>query len=411
VEFKDWGVDYEVITPGTPVEMILSSVYDKRMFYGYVHDIRPEKTPGSNFATVTFIGGSFPMKQQYQAVYTNVTADQVIKQIASNYNFACYAEATQRLYPQISQAGHSDWEFMVRLAKQNGYTLRTENTELYFQPIMKDYTDLRSEAPKFVMRHANHPEGSTIYSFMPVVSESLTWAEGTKAATAVNGVDLNSGVNVSVTQQIRNKKIRKKQQIEFFDRYATDTVALNPQVAQYEAEAIENRNYFPYRAQVEVLGHATLRPDLPVYLQGVGSPYEGYWVILEVEHRIVEESANTFKYTTCLTVGADSLGSAVAWTDSQTVNIPDALSKRTIIPNVKQTKVKPKTGLLTPARIVTPQLKGSFGTIENRAKPSTTSRVPGPSTWRTQTPSLSNIIPTPKKPPAIVQRLASKRGL
>lgn len=411
VEFKDWGVDYDVLTPGTPVEMLLSSAFDKRMFYGYVHDVRPQKTPGTNFTTVTFIGGSFPMKQQRQTIFKEVTADQVIKQIADKHNFACYAEPTKRIYPQVTQAGHSDWELMVRLAKQNGYTLRTENTELYFQPIMKDFTDFRSEAPRFIMRQANDPEGSTIYSFKPVVSESMTWHEGTKAAVAVSGVDVLSGNPHKVTQQIRKPKTRAKQQIEFFDSFHTDTVATTVEMAQYEAEAAENRNYFPYRAKAEVLGHTGLRPDMPVYMQGVGAPYEGYWVVLEVEHQIVEESLNTFMFTSTLVLGTDSLGKATTWTDSQRIDRPDALSKRTIIPNVKQTKVKPKSGLLTPARIVSSAVKGSFGTIENRAKPSTNSRVTGPSTWRTQTPSLNSTIPVSKVSPAVVNRLAKKRGL
>jgi hypothetical protein len=193
------------------------------------------------------------MKQTAQAVYTNTTADQVVKDIAAKYNFVCYAVPHPRVYPQIAQAGHSDWELMVRLAKQCGYTLRATNTELYFQPVMDDYSKYRAEAPKFVLRQANNPQGSTIYSFKPMVGESIPYEDATKGAVAVGGVDITNQAPISITQQIRNAKTKTKQQNEFFDIFDTSVVAPDVSVAGFEAQAAESRNYFPYRAKVEVL--------------------------------------------------------------------------------------------------------------------------------------------------------------
>lgn len=411
IEFKDWGTEFDVIQPGEPVLVSITNKVFSKSFYGYVHHVSVDRAPGKYFASITCIGGSFPMKQRRQTVFKDVTADEVIKKIATIHNFVCYSVPYSRVYPQISQAGLSDWQLMTRLAKQCGYTLRAENTELYFQPIMEEYTKYRSEAPIFTMRSFAHPDGSNLYSFKPTISESMPYEEGTKAAVAVTGVDVLANVPLSVTQQVRNKKTRKKQQFEFFDRFDTDTVALTQEVAKFESEAAENRNYFPYRAEAEVLGNPTLRPDMAVYLRGLGQPYSGYWIVLEAEHKIIEKERNMFIYTTTLTLGADSLGDSGAWTDSKTIALPAAKPQRTVIPNVKQTKVRPVTSLTTPIRTTSPAAKSSFGTIENRAKASsTTTRANATTTWKSKTSSLNTVIPVKKKSPIISTRLAQKRG-
>lgn len=408
--FKDWGAEYDVVKSGSPVYLTITGFNENRDFYGYVHHIALDRTPGKNFTKVTIIGASFSMKQQAQSVYTDVTADQVVKQIAARNNFVTFAVPHPRVYPQIAQAGHSDWELLVRLAKQCGYTLRANNTELYFQPIMYDYTYHRTEAPKFILRQAGDPQGSTIYSFKPLIGESIPYADATKAAVAVNGVDTINAAPVSVTQQIRSAKTRIKQQTEFFDIFDTSIVAPDITVANFEAEAAENRNYFPYRGEVTVLGNPTLRPDMPIYLDGIGEPYTGYWVILEAYHCIVEEELNRQRYTTTLIVGSDSLGSAVRWTDSKLVTAPEYVPARTVIPNVLQTKIKPKTILNKKVGYESISNNGTFGNPQNRAKPNVNGRSNDPDMWQTDTTSLDTIIYEATKPEFITNRFYRRLG-
>lgn len=291
---------------------------------------------------------------------------------------------------------------------QSGYSLRTENTELYFQPVMEDFTNYRESAPKFVMRQMSDPDGSTIYSFNPIIGESLDYDNSTKAAVAISGVDKSIGDRIAITKQTRNQKTRKKQQNEFFDKFDTSVVATDLEVATSEAKAAEDRNSFPYRATVEVLGDPSLRPDLPIFLEGIGETYSGYWVILKAEHKILETERNQQTYTTILTVGIDSLGSANSWVDNKTVNSPDYLPSRKIIPNVKQTKVIPTTALSNVSPSATPQTKGSFGNPKNRNKPSINNRDQAPPIWKSTTSSLNNIIVENKKSPIILDRVLKR---
>lgn len=260
------------------------------------------------------------------------------------------------------------------------------------------------------MRSMSSPEGSTIYSFQPIIGESVDFDDATKAAVAISGVDRFSNESLSITKQKRNKKTRKKQQIEFFDHFDASVVANDVETAGYEASAAEERNAFPYRAIVEVLGDPDLRPDMPVFLEGVGQTYSGYWTILQTEHKIIEEERNRQRYTTVLTVGVDSLGTANTWSDNKTIVAPDYAPKHTIVPNKKQTVVVPKTGLNTTAKALTPQSKGSFGSLKNRTKPASNNRSQETPKWKSQTASLNTIIEEPKKTPVILDRVLKRSG-
>ena len=403
ITFRNWGVQYDAIESGSPITFTLNDGSKVRNFYGYVHSVLVDRTPGSFLTEVIAVSASMVMKNESQTVYTELSADAVVQKIAKKHNFVAFTVPHPRIYPQIAQAGHTDWELLVRLAKQSGYSLRTENTELYFQPMLYDYENKRSEAPIFVMREANDPSGSTIYSFNPAISEGLSYDGDMKAAVAISGLDASTVTPISLTKQLKAPKTKFKSSPEFFDKFHTHTVATDPTVAAYEAEAAENRNLFPYRATAEVKGNPTLRPDLPVYLDGLGGYYSGYWTILGTEHKVVEQERNSHVYTTILYLGTDSLGNANTWTDGKKITQPEAKATRTIIPGVRQTNIVPKTSLKKTAPTISPSKKGSFGTTNNRAKATLSSPL-----WKTATATLNPIQQSNKSQATTISRLLTK---
>jgi hypothetical protein len=340
--FNEWEVLFDLVKPGIPVDVLYQESKSERTFYGYVHHIEPVKTPGSNHIIVVLIGASYVFKQASQRIYKNMTASAVVKEIAERNEFSYSIVDHPRVYPQIAQAGITDWLLMVRLAKQCGYSLRTENTSIYFEPLTEDFTTYKSQANIFEMRNANDPEGSTLYSFNPIIGETLHWEDtGSKSATAVSGIDLTgASTNFAVSRQKRDVTIRQNRAEEFFDRFETQIVALDYESASYESEAIDVLTMFPYRATAQVLGHAELRPGMPVYLSGIGESYEGYWIILEAEH-IIEN----LRYTTNLAVGLDSLGRGNRWTDGTTLLTLPKPEVRNIVIGQSKDKLKGLTRL------------------------------------------------------------------
>jgi hypothetical protein len=408
IQFRDWEVDYDSVTSGSPITFTINNDLDSKTFTGYVDHVTVQREPGSNITEVIAVSASYVFKNESQKVYKGLSADAIIQQIASKHNFACFAIPHPRVYPQVAQAGHTDWEFCVRLAKQSGYSLRTEGTELYFQPMLYDYTQYRSQAKKFTMRGQADPSGSNLYSFYPMVGENIDHDGDKKAAIAISGVDLNTATPLAITNQKRNKSTRSNSKAEFFDKFNTHVVAIDSQVAAHEAKAADDRAIFPYRATAEVLGSPSLRPDLPVYLDGLGNNYSGYWTVLGTEHKVVEESRNVFKYTTILHLGTDSLGSAVRWTDGTLVSSPSYAPARTIIPGVRQTNTPPNSNLRRTSIAYSPSSHGQFSAANNKPLPLLNKQpVKGP-TWAASKPAIQSVTQPNTSSASYTKRLLTK---
>lgn len=340
IYFKDWNVDILRVRPGSPMLLTL----ENKEFAGYVHDVRTYQDNNSNFTEVGFIGASYLMRQANQQVFQNATSSDVAEKLAKKYGFAYKITPHPRVYKQISQAGMTDWELLVKLAKQSGYAVHVENTTLYFQPILKEFEDYILEAPTFSKVDAGTKFFNPLYSFKPIVGETLGHDGADKAAVSVAGIDAETGQYFKYTNQKRKSTTRRLSQPEFFDRHATKVVANAYDIAKFESESFDERTRFPYIAEAEVLGTARLATGKPVYLQNIGSKYTGYWTVLKVEHEIFEESVNRYKYTSLITVGTDSLGESTPRYPLK----PPSRGIRTISPAIRNTRIQAKSKIKIP---------------------------------------------------------------
>lgn len=399
--FKDWSINYNDIQPMSPVSI---SIYTpegfERQFNGYIHHIQPIYSPGERSVEVNVIGASYVMKNTSQTIYANVTADQVVKKIARKYEFSYFTEPHGRVFPQIAQAGRTDWQLLVWLAKKVGYTLRAENTSLYFYPLSKDYSENRSSAKRFDLNNVETLGGTDTYAFKPLVGEHLSFddEDDLKSAIAFSGVDRFAQIELQYTKPKAKKSTRKNKVPEQFDRFAVHTVIPDSTIAIWEAEAAEERQRFGYRGYAEVLGDPTLRPDMPIYLGGIGSEYSGYWVILKTEHKIERTSLHTSIYTTSLYLGIDSLGGSNSWGAEPTVSAPNRKQIRVIKPNVRNTQKKDKSKLKTKG-FYNKKSNGSIVKLKNKV----TTQSPK---WSSSISDLKTPNPAGKyKPPVVVKRL------
>jgi phage protein D len=407
-KFKDWDVPHESLKQGTPVELTLFGGSASRPFNGYVHHVKKHNTPGSKWIELGVIGASYHLKQQRQKIYREVTASDVVREIALSHGFAFDITDHPRVYDQISQAGLSDLELCKKLAKQCGYSFRVQNTEIYFNPVMKVFNESKSNALYFFMGDQANPSGSTLYSFTPVVGETLDQDGEHKAAVAISGVDKFTGQLIQVTNQKRPKASRVKYEAEFFDRFDAITVANDYEIAKHESVSADERVRFPYRAVAEVLGTPDLYPDAPVYLEGVGQDYSGFWTVLKTEHKITSDTLLNHKYTTILHLGTDSLGQDTSQPNSPAVGQPEPNRKRQIIPNVRQTNKRP-VSKLKPGSLKKTQGPVGFGTVNNRARPMVAKKTIVASKWKNTTKSLKTVS-TPRTSPSPVV-LAHKRSI
>lgn len=370
IRFKDWNVQYSDIRPNDPVKCILRGRNFSREFVGYIHEIKPEITPGNRSVAVSIIGASYKLKQARQRIFENVTADAVVKQVAAEQGFSAFTDAHPRVYEQIAQPGVSDLQLLSRLARQCGYSLRLENTSIYFQQLTTDFRTLRANAQRFEMRDANNPAGSTLYSFNLTLSESAQFVDAYKSAVQVGGVTPQTYKANLVTNQNRPETIRDTSSPELFDSFATNIVAPSYDIAYYEAVALDEKNRFPYRATIKVLGTPTIGPDKPIYLDGLGTDYSGYWIVLSARHEVVETGPNVYQYLTHLEVGADSLGQARV-ADNQFTFEPNPVKIRDLTVGVRDVPTNTDSviavnGGASPSNI-------GLGETNNRAQPASSS--------------------------------------
>lgn len=397
VTIKDWKVSPTQIKPGTPVVLSISG----KDYHGYVHDVSGHMEGAQNYTEIGIIGASYVMRQSSQKLYTNTTADQVIVDIAKRYGFAYRVTPHTRVHKQLAQAGASDWEFMVRLAKQCGYLLRAVGAVIYFHPMLEDFNNNIYEAPKFTKVEQGIKVGNPIYYFKPNIGETLAHFGVSKSATSVAGVDPNgnySGSLVKYTNQDTAVTTRYSSHPEIFDSNSTHTVVNSVSAAAYESEATDARSTFAYTAEVSVIGNTYLAPAMPVYLANLGQDYSGYWTVLATEHHIVEQSLNTYMYTTTATVGTDSLG---AIRNRAVPDVPDDARIRNIIPNVKNTRITPSTVLKTNFYNIK-QVKTS-ALVNRTNRPNVSDKFLSKTAWESNDGNLNSVY-TETPMPAHVKR-------
>ena len=73
ITFRDWAVQYDVVGSGSPITFTLNDNGKARTFYGYVHSVLVDRTPGSFLTEVVAVSASMVMKNESQTVYTELS--------------------------------------------------------------------------------------------------------------------------------------------------------------------------------------------------------------------------------------------------------------------------------------------------------------------------------------------------
>jgi len=90
-----------------------------------------------------------------------------------------------------------------------------------------------------------------------------------------------------------------------FKKHHTHEVVKDLTESKLVAQAYSNAHKYQHRAVVSVVGHATLRPYDPIYLDGLPNGMSGYWTVISIKHVFGGSLAN---YMMLLEVGTDVIG-------------------------------------------------------------------------------------------------------
>jgi phage protein D len=278
-------------------------------------------------------------------MWSNVTADRVVADIAKKHSFSYKAVPHPRVYEQITQAGKTDWELITSLAKQCGYSIIATNASLSFEPITARFSEKQANAHYFVMTDLS-TKHTSMYSFVPIVGEAVPFEDAQKATIAISGVNPKNKTSHAHRGAKQSNYTRRKSSQPAFTSYNTSVVAPSFEASKYETEAAVERNRHPYRGTAVVLGTPGIRPGDPVYLDGVGNSYSGFWTVLKVEHEV----KNNIEFVTTLHVGTDSLGMSDKWQGATPVTAPNEKRVRILGPENAGRNSIPKTYLASSGR-------------------------------------------------------------
>lgn len=94
-------------------------------------------------------------------------------------------------------------------------------------------------------------------------------------------------------------------QAAIFKKHHPHEVIKDLTSSKHIAQSFNEANKYQHRAKISIVGHATLRPYDPIYLDGLPNGMSGYWTVLSVEHVFGGRVAN---YIMNLEVGTDIIG-------------------------------------------------------------------------------------------------------
>jgi len=160
--------------------------------------------------------------------------------------------------------------------------------------------------------------------------------------------------------------------------------------SKHVAQSYSQTYKYQHRAKLTIVGHATLRPYDPIYLDGLPNGMSGYWTVISIEHIF---GGRVAKYLMSIEVGTDVIGdidpNAKGRSDTRDVQSDFAGQSLTVPPSkLTEYNLSPNASTLSPKYGVT--AKTAVQNLSKIAVP----KVVGATTFKSLAPNLNGIKKT-----------------
>jgi len=303
---------FDVVRTGTPVSFSWTQGATTKFWYGYVSFVTKNVSSQiDNVMEVHCIGTSFPLKTRVTRVFKNTTIPSAVATIASEFGFNFIGKDNDRVFEQLTIAGHSYWEWMQEQARRIGYGVFVDGMDLYFRPLDELITQGVSTVPVLSMSGTQaNLNGQlldrTLDWFKALNGEYVEDSQNLRTVKQVGGVD-------PITQQVYTSskspknvgtQLRANVNDVLFSEVRSEQVISDPISAASAASGAANMARMNTPAKVKCQGDPRIRPFYPVLIQGTGPTTDGYWIAKEVKHMF----AKIGDYQIEMTVTVDGTG-------------------------------------------------------------------------------------------------------
>ncbi len=328
VQMTVWAddVDSDSYQSGMPMAYTWGRSTVLRSFYGYVNHASRSNNALSgadlvqrNSTTITCMGASWPMKQSGTATFRNMTASQVVAQIAQLFGLAISIVPDTTIWPVLHMAGMSFWEFCVMLAQRIGYTFYCSGVTLFFKPRQTNPNQIAGLVATY--NYLSDPGSLPI--FMPTIGATNPMG-GQLATRTVAGIDPRTTkvVTATVSGSPAPNVLGMAADTPVFARTEHFTVRSQNE-ANVKTMGAGQSNQLYITACTHGVGDPMIAQGSLVFVLNANGSQNGLWMVTKcVQHLDVKN------FTMNMELGRDSMGATatIGGLPSMTATQPVALS-------------------------------------------------------------------------------------
>jgi len=273
---------------GTPVE-VQWGFYPRNYakFVGYVLHAKPkeDREKRTSLAQVVCIGATYYFKDSNQRMFLHHRGETVVAAIAADAHFDAVYDDSATVWPMLASPGLTDWQFLVKVAKQRGATLIARNTALYCYDPVKYLLDQIDGWP--VIKFTD-TDGGPVHIAR---SEAVIGSGETTQPFRIHDVtfiDPTTKAVVHATENLSREHLADVQYLPTFTQHV-HTPATSQSLAQAEANALGLQHRFNQKLKTRIPGRPKMVAGGGVVLSGYDNETDGLWFVSEVRHEVNTE--------------------------------------------------------------------------------------------------------------------------
>lgn len=269
---------------------------DVEQFFGYVQFTKTVNEPGHpRQLKIYCIGATYPCNQRRHRTFRNLHVGTAISRIASEHHLSVKMTPSSRWHRHILQAGRSDWNLMVMLAKEIGFTLNGRQTTIHFQSRAIDSRPGKQPVFRLVPGVFNQRGG--IYK---IVHRGGSAPLSERSVVQVDGLDDNGNIVTSIDTGDPNDPVKA-----VFTKFMPEVE--HRSIRSYQEgkallSGLSGLNRFYVIADARLSGDPRVRPGMTIGLADVNEDVDGYWWVGAVDHVITPTS-----YTMTSVIGRETI--------------------------------------------------------------------------------------------------------
>lgn len=289
-------VRYNDVTSASPLFRSGSPI---RIAYGYQHEQQAEylgyvlwakaKRSGTGNRAVTYldvacIGASRLLQQPAHRVHNNLTANQIVRTVAQEHNFDVLRGNLTERWPKLVNAGKSDFQHLMAVAKKHGHTFYVHNTTICMYDPVDYLLKHRDSWPR--LRHEPGPTLDTVIGYEGGIGDQGDLFEETGVQRLFTVDPLTNDVIQAADTNNCAPHIDEIFSEPPFDLFLDDIPVDSLQEANQVVEGAALASRWRHQMRLSSYGDQRVHQGTGVTVIGVNDDSDGLWYVNSTEHEI-----------------------------------------------------------------------------------------------------------------------------